>query len=149
MKNILLVLFTLLSISIHAQFSNMIVFIGPKFNFNISKGENRFSGAIEASAWTFNSNADIPIGADFGVEFEKDRCRIYGEFQAGALLGLSLGPVVELTKENQVFGFQSSVWAAVFLGTDFRYRRINSSNYFAPGFFFKVPILKQGSNGLF
>lgn len=148
MKSSLLFFLLVIGFNLQAQISNAFILVGPKFNFNIGNGEHRFSGGLEASAWTFN-NSQIPFGVDFGFEFERDRCRIYAELQTGALLGLSAGPVIELTRETQAIGFQSSVWAALFLGTDMRYRRINATNYFAPGFFFKVPVLNKGNLGFF
>jgi hypothetical protein len=143
MKIIFIIILTFFSFQLKAQFSNLIVFVGPKFNFNFGNGQHRFSGGLEASAWTFN-NENIPFGADFGFEFERDRCRIYSELQAGAILGLSAGPVLELTRDTQTLGFQGSVWGAIFLGLDMRYRRINATNYFAPGIFFKAPVLETG-----
>ena len=145
MKSIVIIILTFFSFQIKAQVSNLIVFVGPKFNFNFGNGQHRFSGGLEASAWTF-SNTSIPFGADFGFEFERDRCRIYSEIQAGAILGLSAGPVLELTRDTQTLGFQGSAWAAIFLGVDMRYRRINATNYFAPGIFFKVPVLEKGDS---
>jgi hypothetical protein len=148
MKSVVIIILMLFSLQLKAQFSDYLVFIGPKFNFNFGNGQHRFSGGLEASAWTYNNNS-IPFGADFGFEFERDRCRIYSELQAGAILGVSAGPVLELTKETHVIGFQGSAWAAIFLGVDMRYRRINATNYFAPGIFFKYPILEKGSFGFF
>ena len=149
MKNTLLLFLLIVGFNLQAQITKAIFFVGPKFNFNFGNGEHHFSGGLEVSAWTL-SNANLPpYGADFGFEFEREKCRIYAELQTGALLGLSAGPVLELTRESQAIGFQSSVWAAFFLGTDMRYRRINYTNYFAPGFFFKVPVLQQGNFGFF
>ncbi len=144
MKSIVIIILMLFSLQLKAQFSNLLVFVGPKFNFNFGNGQHRFSGGLEASAWTLNNNS-IPFGADFGFEFERDRCRIYSELQAGAILGVSVGPVLELTKETHAIGFQGSAWAAIFLGVDMRYRRINATNYFAPGIFFKYPVLEKGN----
>lgn len=145
MKSIVIIILTFFSFQLKAQVSNLIVFVGPKFNFNFGNGQHRFSGGLEVSAWTF-SNTSIPFGADFGFEFERDRCRIYSEIQAGAILGLSAGPVLELTRDTQTLGFQGSAWAAIFLGVDMRYRHINTTNYFAPGIFFKVPVLEKGDS---
>ena len=148
MKSIVIIILMLFSLQLKAQFSDFIVLVGPKFNFNFGNSQHRFSGGLEVSAWTF-SNTNIPFGADFGFEFERDRCRIYSEIQAGAFLGLSAGPVLELTRDTHTLGFQGSAWAAIFLGVDMRYRRINATNYFAPGIFFKVPVLTKGDFGLF
>ena len=148
MKSVVIIILMLFSLQLKAQFSDFLVFVGPKFNFNFGNGQHRFSGGLEASVWTYNNNS-IPFGADFGFEFERDRCRIYSELQAGAILGLSAGPVLELTKETHAIGFQGSAWAAIFLGVDMRYRRINATNYFAPGIFFKVPVLEKGNFNIF
>lgn len=146
MKSVVIIVLMLFSLQLKAQFSDFLVFVGPKFNFNFGNGQHRFSGGLEASAWTFSNNS-IPFGADFGFEFERDRLRVYSELQAGALLGLSAGPVLEFTRESHAIGFQGSAWAALFLGVDMRYRRINATNYFAPGIFFKVPVFNQGNFG--
>ena len=144
MKSVVIIILMLFSLQLKAQFSDFLVFVGPKFNFNFGNSQHRFSGGLEASVWTYNNNS-IPFGADFGFEFERDRCRIYSELQAGAILGVSAGPVLELTKETHAIGFQGSAWAAIFLGVDMRYRRINATNYFAPGIFFKYPVLEKGN----
>lgn len=149
MKNTLVLFLLVLGFNLQAQFDKFILFVGPKFNFNLGNGEHHFSGGLEVSAWTLSNVNLPPYGADFGFEFEKEKCRIYTELQTGALLGLSAGPVLELTREEKKLGFQGSLWGAFFLGADMRYRRINSTNYFAPGFFFKVPVLKQGNFGFF
>ena len=148
MKSVVIIILMLFSLQLKAQFSDFLVFVGPKFNFNFGNSQHRFSGGLEASVWTYNNNS-IPFGADFGFEFERDRCRIYSELQAGAILGVSAGPVLELTKETHAIGFQGSAWAAIFLGVDMRYRRINATNYFAPGIFFKYPVLEKGNFNIF
>ena len=86
MKSIVITILILFRLQFKAQFSNLLVLVGPKFNFNFGNGQHRFSGGLEASAWTF-SNSGPPFGADFGFEFERDRCGIYSEIQAGAILG--------------------------------------------------------------
>jgi hypothetical protein len=148
MKSVVIIILMLFSLQLKAQFSDYIVLVGPKFNFNFGNGQHRFSGGLEVSAWTFN-NESIPFGADFGFEFERDRCRIYSELQAGMILGLSAGPVLELTRETKTLGFQGSAWAAIFLAVDMRYRRINATNYFAPGIFFKYPVLEKVNSPYF
>jgi hypothetical protein len=148
MKSVVIIILMLFSLQLKAQFSDYIVLVGPKFNFNFGNGQHRFSGGLEVSAWTFN-NESIPFGADFGFEFERDRCRIYSELQAGMILGLSAGPVLELTRETKTLGFQGSAWAAIFLAVDMRYRRINATNYFAPGIFFKYPVFEKGNFDIF
>jgi hypothetical protein len=114
--------------------------VGPMLHFNFGNGENHFSFGLEGSAWLLDSNFPIPPSIDFGFEYEKGKFRVYSEFQTGALIGLSAGPVIEFSDEDPRFGFQSSVWASFLAGVDFRYRRMNGGNYFAPGLFFKLPL---------
>lgn len=122
-------------------FSEPIFFVGPMIHFNFGNKEHHFSYGVEGSAWVFNSNQLPPLSADFGIEFEKAKIRVYSELQTGTLLGLSAGPVIEFERDvDPRLGFQSSVWGAFFLGLDMRYRRINKTNYFAPGIFFKFPV---------
>ena len=134
-------LFLIISGSTIAQTtSEPIFFIGPMIHYNIGGGDKKFSFALEASAWLLNQNLPLPIGGDLGVEFQRKKVRVYSELQTGSLLGLSLGPVVEFSENDPVLGFQSSLWSAFFLGFDMRYRRINKSNYYSPGIFFKLPL---------
>ena len=130
-----------------AQTNEYIIMVGPKFNFNFGNNDHRFSGGLEVSAWTFG-NLPLPFGADAGIDFERDRIRLYSELQTGMLVGVSAGPVIEFTREGHAVGFQGSGWAAFFLGTDLRYRRINKTNYFAPGVFFKVPVVNNMNWGM-
>jgi len=110
-------------------------------HYNIGAEDNKFSFALEGSAWIVNQDFPLPPSVDFGIEFERKKIRVYSELQTGALLGLSIGPVVEFSENQPTFGFQTSVWASLLLGVDFRYRRINKSNYYNPGIFFKFPVL--------
>jgi len=115
---------------------------GPKINFNISKTDdkvgNRISVGLEVSVWEWGNG--MPKGLDFGFEVEKDRVRIYADIQAGMLLGLAVGPVVEFSNTGPNLGFQTALWGVVFGGIEAKYRRINSKNYFAPGFMIKLPL---------
>ncbi len=129
---------------VNAQTNEYLILVGPKVNFNFSKTGHRFSGGIEVSAWTMG-NLPLPVGADAGVDFERDRIRLYGEVQTGSFIGVSAGPVLEFTKEGHAVGFQSSIWSAFIIGTDFRYRRINNANYYSPGVFIKVPVMNNFS----
>ena len=142
MLKIKTLLFLLISNSFFSQ-SNLdpIFFIGPMIHYNISAEENKFSYALEGSAWIVNKNFQIPPSIDFGIEFERKKVRVYSELQTGTLLGLSIGPVVEFSNAKPSFGFQTSIWASLLLGVDFRYRRINKTNFYSPGLFFKFPIL--------
>jgi hypothetical protein len=138
-KSLIIILLSNLTI---AQ-SNLdpVFFVGPMVHYNIGREVNRFSFSLEASAWLVNMELPLPLSVDLGIEFERKKVRVYSELQTGALLGLSVGPVVEFSENDPVIGFQSSIWAAFFTGFDMRYRRINKSNIYAPGFFIKAPIL--------
>ena len=139
MKSVVIIILMLFSLQLKAQFSDFLVFVGPKFNFNFGNGQHRFSGGLEASVWTYNNNS-IPFGADFGFEVERDNVRIYADIQAGMLLGLSMGPVIEIANKRANLGFQTALWGAAFIGAEVKYRRIDSKNYFAPGFMIKLPL---------
>ena len=121
--------------------SDLAFFAGPKININILKSEDkvsrRISGGFEISAWV--SERGIPRGLDFGFEIERDRVRIYADIQAGMLLGLAIGPVIEITNKRADFGFQAALWGVFMFGGEAKFRRVNSKDYFAPGFMFKVP----------
>ena len=137
-----LIFFIFLSASSIAQnISETIFFVGPMVHYNIGGGDNKFSFAIEASGWLINKDLPLPLGGDLGIEFQRKKVRVYSELQTGALLGLSVGPVLEFSENDPELGFQSSIWTAFLLGVDMRYRRINKINYYSPGIFFKFPIL--------
>ncbi len=57
MKSIVITILMLFRLQFKAQFSNLLVLVGPKFNFNFGNGQHRFSGGLEASAWTFSNSA--------------------------------------------------------------------------------------------
>jgi hypothetical protein len=142
MFKIRMLLFLLISNFSFAQTDlSPVFFVGPMFHYNIGGENNRFSFSLEGSAWVTNSNLPLPPSVNLGIEFERKKVRVYSELQTGALLGLSLGPVIEFSENDPMFGFQSSIWAAFFTGFDMRYRRINKTNIYAPGFFIKAPIL--------
>jgi len=125
--------------------SKLSFFAGPKINFNISKTDdkvsNRISGGFEVSVWAWGDG--MPKGLDFGFEVERDRVRIYADVQAGMLLGLSMGPVVEISKTGPSLGFQTALWGVAFIGGEAKYRRINSKDYFAPGMMVKLPLTQN------
>lgn len=121
-----------------------IAFFGPMLHYNFGKGDRGLSVGVEASIWNTDFGY-LPQSIDIGIEFEKKKMRLYGEFQYYILYsGISFGYVKEFTKNEKSFGgFQASLWSAFFLGLDMRYRRLNKKNYLAPGIFFKLPL---GSN---
>lgn len=137
------VLFILLFITGNLQAQMITYWAGPKINFNISKTDdkvgNRISGGFEVSVWAWGGDG-MPKGADFGFEVERDKVRIYADIQAGMLLGLSMGPVIEIANKRANLGFQTALWGAALIGAEVKYRRIDSKNYFAPGFMIKLPL---------
>ena len=122
-------------------------FIGPMVHYNINTEKNKFSFSLEGSAWFFIKDFPLPPSIDVGIEFERKKFRLYSELQTGSLIGMSIGPVLEISDKEPTFGVQSSLWASFFAGVDFRYRRINKSNYYAPGMFFKAPFLINNNTG--
>lgn len=114
--------------------------IGPMLHTNFGIDGIHFSLALEASYWDITH---FPYGYDAGIEFEKNKVRIYTELQSGiGLAGISGGPVLQLpTIENKAkLGFQGSVWANYFVGIDLRLRVIDDTKYFCPGVYGKLPV---------
>lgn len=129
--------------------------IGPTIHYNIGDGLKNISGGLEFSYWNWEQTNDLnllPIGMDIGIEFEKSKTRIYSELETGLIIGASIGYVYEMNDNQNTSGFQCSIWGAVYGGIELRYR-VNDTNYFAPGGFFKFPLYKRephlfGSNPL-
>jgi len=118
---------------------NNAISIGPMLHMNIGKDMN-LSIAIEISYWQLK-DTPYPWSIDFGIEYGRNAQRIYSELQTGFYLaGISSGIVAELRKGDFLIGYQSSFWANIYGGFDFRYRRINNENLFCPGFYAKAPI---------
>ncbi len=114
--------------------------VGPMLHINFGDKQVKASFAIEAAYWNFYF---IPYSLDAGIEFEKQKIRVYSEFQTGiGLAGGSIGPVFEFnTKEIIVKGgIQASLWANYFIGFDLRYRRIGGKEFIAPGVYAKLPV---------
>jgi hypothetical protein len=136
LKLLTLVLTTCLKLS----YSQEAWLIGPMVHINFGGEKTHVSYAVECSVW----DAQHPFyGADAGIEFERNRVRIYSELQAGLLLtGVSAGPVLEINtlKNTAHLGFQSSVWANYFVGVDYRKRWIDHTTYNCVGFYTKVPL---------
>ena len=119
--------------------------LGPMLHYNIGGEKNRFSFAIELAYWNYEG---FPYSADAGIEFEKQKIRLYSELQTGiGLAGLAIGPVFEVkTKEKKVhLGLQGSLWANYFLGFDVRFRKSGDEFYLSPGTYFKLPVGYEGS----
>lgn len=114
--------------------------VGPMLHINFGDKQIKASFAIEAAYWNIYF---IPYSVDAGIEFEKNKIRLYSEFQTGiGLAGGSIGPVFEFnTKEiNVKGGIQASLWANYFIGFDLRYRRIGGKDFIAPGVYAKLPV---------
>ena len=114
--------------------------VGPMLHFNFCEKKMHTSFAIEVSYWNYEK---FPYSFDGGIEFEKGKFRLYSEAQTGiAVLGLSLGPVLEHQKAESRWklGVQTSVWANYFGGVDLRYRNVGGTSAFSPGIYFKLPL---------
>ncbi|MDD2413137.1 MAG: hypothetical protein RBS19_10075 [Bacteroidales bacterium] len=141
-KKIIAVLFFFVSSlisnqQIHAQ---DVWTVGPMLHINFGDQKVKASFSVEAAYWNFYF---IPYSVDFGLEFEKQKIRIYSEFQTGiVVLGGSIGPVLEFNTKEQNFigGIQASVWANYVLGINLRYRKIGGKEYLAPGIYGKLPV---------
>ena len=66
--------------------------------------------------------------------------------------GISLGPVFEFNKVEREahLGFQATGWVNYFVGLDYRYRRIDKTNFHCVGTYAKLPFATKdmgSSNG--
>ena len=117
-------------------------FVGPMIHFNFGGGEHHLSLVLEGSYWKdvlMNSNAPF-LGVDAGFEYEiGGKWRFYSEAQTGGILGLSAGPVLEVSDGRGDWGIQSSVWYCFIVGLDMRWRYTDRS-YWSPGVFGKLPL---------
>ena len=113
--------------------------IGPMLHWNIGDKHHWTSWGIEFAYWNWSH---MPWSVDGGLEFGRQRIRLYSEAQTGVgILGVSLGPVLELQtkKAGLRLGFQGSIWANYFAGVNFRFRRIDGHGFFCPGLYVKIP----------
>jgi len=139
MKRILLilVLFTLsFSFKTLAQ---SVWTIGPMLHYNFGGEKRHFSFAVELAYWNIKN---VPYSIDGGIEFSKKRFRLYSEVQTGVgVAGISLGPVFEFNKVEREahLGFQATGWVNYFVGLDYRYRRIDKTNFHCVGTYAKLP----------
>jgi hypothetical protein len=113
--------------------------IGPMLHFNFGDKKMHTSFGIELAYWNY---AHFPYSFDGGIEFEKQKTRLYSEAQTGiGIIGLSLGPVMEFrTGDGVKLGIQGSAWANYFLGIDIRFRAVGETSIFSPGLYFKLPL---------
>lgn len=132
-----------LIVLLFAGYSHSVVTIGPMFHLNFGEGKPKISGGIEMAYWNFNA---MPFSVDLGLEFEREKLRLYSEFQTGFLFaGLAVGPVWEVDynrqTKNDCLGIQGSLWGAFFGGINIRYRNMGGDRHiFSPGIFGKLPI---------
>lgn len=118
--------------------------IGPMLHYNFGGEKRHFSWAIELAYWNIKN---IPYSLDGGIEFSKKRIRLYSEVQTGiGVTGVSVGPVLEINKvERKVhLGYQTTFWLNYFIGLDYRYRRIDKTNFNCVGTYGKIPFATKG-----
>ena len=119
--------------------------VGPMLHFNFG-GEKKIttSFAIERAYWNLQG---FPYGADFALEFDKGKFRIYSEFQTGVgVTGISFGPVLEFnrTESRTNLGVQGTFWVNYYLGVDYRFRVIGKNTIHAFGLYGKLPVADSG-----
>jgi hypothetical protein len=110
--------------------------MGPTVHFNIGNGLVKTSYGLEFSFWDISN---FPGGFNVGIEGERKAFRLYSEGQTGiGILGLSLGPYLELRKETPIkIGLQGSGWVNYIVGIDMRFRTGNTTDHFSPGLYAK------------
>lgn len=124
--------------------------IGPFLHYNFGGEKRHFSWALEIAYWNIKN---VPYSIDGGIEFGKKRVRLYSEVQTGiGVTGVSIGPVLEINKiEKKVrLGYQTTLWINYFIGLDYRYRRIDKTNFNCIGTYAKLPFATkdmESSNG--
>jgi len=121
--------------------------IGPMVHWNIGNKMTRASWGVEFAYWNWNH---FPYSIDGGMEFGRQRIRLYSEAQTGiGILGLSAGPVLEFQTKKPALrlGFQGSLWANYFGGVNLRFRRIDKHGYFCPGLYVKIPFNARDEYG--
>jgi hypothetical protein len=124
--------------------------MGPMLHYNFGGEKRHFSWGMELAYWNVKH---FPYSMDAGIEFSRKRTRFYSEIQTGiGFTGLSLGPVLEINKvEHEAhLGFQATLWANYFIGADYRYRRIDKTNFNCIGTYGKLPFATKdmkSSNG--
>lgn len=117
--------------------------IGPMFHLNFGNKKIQSSWGIEAAVWDFSEV--YPYGFDAGLEWQKQKFRIYAEAQTGLVFaGTSGGFGCQFQKQSAPKLFiQGSLWANVFIGLDVRFRT-TKEDWLAPGVYTKIPIIPGG-----
>ena len=136
------ILIVILAVS-QVSFSQEIWTIGPMLHFGIGGEKKNNSFSIEAAYWNIYS---FIYSVDFGLEFERNRVRLYSEAQTGiGVTGISLGPVVEFNKGGHPrLGVQGSCWLNYFVGFDYRVRYIGKEKLHYTGIYAKLPFATAG-----
>ncbi len=150
MKKIVFIL-VLITISHNTKiFGQSVWTIGPMFHYNFGGEKRHFSFAIETAYWNIKN---FPYSIDGGIEFGKKRVRFYSEIQTGiGITGIAFGPVLEINKTERKahLGLQTTLWMNYFIGLDYRYRRIDKTNFYCVGTYGKLPFSTKNmgsSNG--
>lgn len=110
---------------------------GPMLHYNFGGGaKGHFSFGVEVAYWNVY---DLPYGFDLGIDFEKDRFRVYSEAQTGIYFGgVSAGPFLEFPKGQAArLGMQTSLWANAIIGLDVQARFSRGETRVAPGLYGK------------
>ncbi len=139
----IIILYYLLSLNFKT-FGQEVWTIGPMLHYNFGGEKRHFSWAIELAYWNIKN---VPYSIDGGIEFSKKRIRLYSEVQTGiGVTGVSVGPVLEINKveRNVHLGFQTTLWLNYFIGLDYRYRRIDKTNFNCIGAYGKIPFSTKG-----
>ena len=150
---LIIIVSTLLPIT---AFSQVFYTIGPTINWNFGNKQCKVSGGLEFGIYGIQiskkHDKEAFLGLEFGLDFEKNKTRLYTEFRLAKkltdrigipiLYGITAGPVLEWGKDCKTsIGIQTSAYGWCLLGASFRYRYINRKSYYGPGLFFKIPII--------
>ena len=125
--------------------------IGPTINWNFRNKQCKVSGGIELGIIgiliEYNENNGGVLSLELGLDFEKNRNRLYTEIRftqynkySPVLVGISAGPVLEWGKDcKTAIGIQTSAYGWCIAGINFRYRYVNNKSTYGPGMFLKIP----------
>ena len=116
------------------------VSVGPMVHFNFGDKKPRVSWGVEAAVWWLEG--ERPISANLGFDRRAGSTIIYSQAQTGILIaGLSLGPFIELRKEEKpLVGLQTDFWANYFAGVNYRTRVGGGGFRHALGGYAKLPM---------
>ena len=144
---LLIIISTLLPLAGFSQ----IYTIGPTINWYFGSKQCKVSGGLELGIIgipiEYNDNNSGVLSMELGLDFEKNRNRLYTEIRftqynkySPVLVGLSAGPVLEWGKDcKTAIGIQTSAYGWCIVGANFRYRYVNGKSSYGPGMFLKLP----------